>query len=149
MVRFVLLNLSKDVLDKIKHDKLHPSTAKELIPIRNIEKQSQLPEMISSRRLITKNLRKLVKQYILNSLQEEHSNRNPLRVFDKSIVALRIASNRIVSIMNEENENNFLTRELLLHQRNALHNQIDILIKSKKKYKRKILLHEGRLNHCR
>lgn len=40
--------------------------------------------------------------------------------------------------MNDEDENNFLSRVRLLPQRNVLHNQIDILIQSKKKYKKNI-----------
>ncbi|MGD9671867.1 MAG: ParB/RepB/Spo0J family partition protein [Candidatus Nitrosocosmicus sp.] len=137
--RIGLLDLSPDVLENIRKEKMHPSTAEELIPIRNLEKQSLLAEMISRRRLTTKHVRRLVRQEISSNKQEENNIRNQLIAFDKSIVALRIASNRIVSIMNEENENNFLTRELLLHQRNVLHNQIDILIKTKRKYRKKIL----------
>ena len=75
---------------------------------------------------------------ILNN-QPDTVIRNQLRAFDKSIIALRVALNKIVTIMDEENKDNILIQELLLYQRNVLHNQIGILLKCKKKYEKKIL----------
>ena len=66
--------------------------------------------------------------------------RSHLQAFDKSIIALRVASNKIATIMEEkENRENLLIHELLLYQRNVLHDQMDIIIKSKNKYSSKIL----------
>ncbi len=48
--------------------------------------------------------------------------------------------------MEEEKEaENLFIHELLLHSRNVLNNQIDILIKSKRKYKNKILRYRNNI----
>jgi len=120
---------------------LSPSTAEELLPVKDAKKQSHLAKLIARRHLTTKNVRNIVKNGIIDEDKNDNVKlRNQLRSFDKSIVALRIALNRIATIMEEEkDEKNIFIHELLLHQRNVLNEQIDVLIKSKRKYKNKIL----------
>ena len=72
--------------------------------------------------------------------------RSELQPFNKSIVALRIAMNRITTIIEEEKEGNPLIYEQLLYQKNVLHNQIDLLMKSKKKYAKQIFRYRKIMN---
>jgi ParB family chromosome partitioning protein len=146
--RIALLDLPYDILEDIKRSELSPSTAEELLPLKDAKKQSHLARLIARRHLTTKNVRNIVKNNINDENKtDDAKSRNQLRSFDKSIVALRIAFNRIATIMEEErDEKNIFVHELLLHQRNVLNDQIDILIKAKRKYKSKILRYRNSIN---
>jgi ParB family chromosome partitioning protein len=52
--------------------------------------------------------------------------------FDKAIIAIRVAMNKLASVINDV-EDNWTVYEILLQHKNMLHNQIDILYKEKKK----------------
>ncbi len=54
------------------------------------------------------------------------------RSFDKSITALKIAMNKIANII-EGVEDNWIVYEMLIQHKNMLNNQIDVLVKEKKK----------------
>jgi ParB family transcriptional regulator, chromosome partitioning protein len=54
------------------------------------------------------------------------------RSFDKSIIALRVAMNKLSSII-EATEENWIIYEVLMHHKNLLHEQIDLLLKEKNK----------------
>jgi ParB family chromosome partitioning protein len=136
--RIALLHLPIDVKEKINSSSLSPSTAEELLSIKDSEKQSELARLIAKRHLSTKRVREIVKEdpfYCENS--EKVEVRSELQSFNKAIVALRIAMVRMVDIIEEE-ENNFLIHELLLHHTKVLHSQIDNLIKAKRKYAKNI-----------
>jgi ParB family chromosome partitioning protein len=139
--RIGLLDLPQDVLEEINKSSLSPSTAEELRPIKDQVKQSHFAKLIARQHLTTKNVRNIIKNEVLsNKASDSVQVRSHLQAFDKSIIALRVALNKIATIMEEEeNKENLLIHEFLLYQRNVLHNQIDILIKSKKKYASKIL----------
>ena len=137
--RIGLLDLPEDVLDSIKRSELSPSTAVELFRVKDPIKQSRLAKLVARQHLTTKKTRDVVRNDSFFEKYSDASTRSQLRAFDKSIIALRVALNKIAIIMNEENKKDLIIQELLLYQRNILHNQIDILIKSKKKYQRGIL----------
>jgi ParB family chromosome partitioning protein len=135
--RIALLHLPIDVKEKINNSSLNPSTAEELLSIKDSEKQSELANLIAKRHLSTKRVREIVKEdpfYCENS--EKVEVRSDLQSFNKSIVALRIAMTRMVDIIEEED--NFLIHELLIHHTKVLHGQIDNLIKAKRKYAKNI-----------
>jgi ParB family chromosome partitioning protein len=52
--------------------------------------------------------------------------------FDKAIIAIRVAMNKLAYIIGDV-EDNWTVYEILMQHKNILHNQIDILIKEKKK----------------
>jgi len=54
------------------------------------------------------------------------------RSFDKSIVTIRIAMNRLGDIIRYT-EDNWILHDILLEHRNVLHTRIDLLMKQKKK----------------
>jgi len=137
--RIGLLDLPKDVIDSIKRSQLSPSTAVELFRVKDPIKQSHLAKLVARQHLTTKRVRGLVNNEMMLYNQQDTIIRSQLRAFDKSIIVLRVALNKIVAIMDEENKDNILIQELLLHQRNVLHQQIGILLKCKKKYEKRIL----------
>ena len=54
------------------------------------------------------------------------------RSFDKTIITLRIAMNRIGNIINEVDDD-WIIHETLMQHKRRLHEQIDVLIKQRKK----------------
>ena len=137
--RIGLLDLPKDVLDSIKKSELSPSTAVELFRVKDPIKQSHLAKLVARQHLTTKRVRGIVNNDMMLNNHPDTVIRSQLRAFDKSIIVLRVALNKIVTIMDEEDKEDMLIQELLLHQRNVLHNQIGILLKCKKKYEKRIL----------
>ncbi len=145
--RIALLNLPSDVIDFIKNSSLSHSSAEELFLVKDPEKQSKLAKIIARRHLTIKKVRETIKNdpyYCENS--EIIEVRSELQSFNKSIVTLRIAMNKIVTIMEDEKDRNPLIYEQLLYQKNALNNQIDILIKSKRKYAKQIFRYRKIMN---
>jgi ParB family transcriptional regulator, chromosome partitioning protein len=65
-----------------------------------------------------------------STLKDNHKNQQ--RLFHKTIIALRIAMNKIGSIIDDI-EDDWIFYELLMQHKRILHDQIDILIKEKKK----------------
>jgi ParB family chromosome partitioning protein len=155
--RMALLELPSDVQTHIKNSELKPSTAEEISTIKDPEKQSQLADLILKRHLTTMKARQLVKEdqdpyYCENS--EILEVRSDLQSFNKAIVALRIAMSKIAEVIEEDEDeeeadngniidngnekNNIFINELLMYHKRVLHDQIDNLMKAKKKYAKNI-----------
>lgn len=143
--RIRLLDLPSEVLDSISDSSISASVAEELLPIQDKEKQSELTRLISRNRLSSRKVRSLVKDLkedssygscdddrFLSAVKIVDIDRNTQKSFDKSIIALRVALNKIGSVISEI-EDNWIVYEILLQHKNMLHNHIDLLIKQKKK----------------
>lgn len=146
--RIGLLVLPPDVQKSIEDSSLKPSSAEELLSIKDPERQSQLAKMIVKRHLTTMKARELVKEdpyYCENS--EITEVRSDLQSFNKSIVILKIAMSKLATIIEkEEEEGNILIYELLMHEKKVLHEQIDTLMKAKKKYAKNIFRYRKIIN---
>jgi ParB family chromosome partitioning protein len=142
-----LLDLPSDVQECIKNSSLKPSTAEEINTIKDPQKQSQLAELIIKRHLTTMKARQLVKDddpyYCENS--EVLEVRRDLQSFNKAIIALRVAMNKIAASIEDEEEN-ILIYELLMHHKNIVHNQIDNIMKAKRKYAKNIFRYRKMIN---
>jgi ParB family transcriptional regulator, chromosome partitioning protein len=143
--RIKLLDLPADLLDSIINSKVTTSTAEELAFIKDKNKQSELGQLVSQRKLSMRNVRELVKRIDSEPCSENNSlhlvithpkidevDRLTLRSFDKSIIALRIAMNTLGGIVGGV-EDNWIIYEILMQHKNMLHSQIDLLIKQKRK----------------
>ena len=66
--------------------------------------------------------------------------RGELQSFNKAIVALRIAMSKIAAAIEDEDGDggNLLIYELMMHHKRLLHDQIDNLMKAKRKYSKNI-----------
>jgi ParB family transcriptional regulator, chromosome partitioning protein len=140
--RLGLLDLPSDVIEKISHSLLSTTLAEELIPLHDEEQQSELAELITKKRLSCKQVRILIKDsedslYDTkdSKIFQEHAydlDRIAQRSIDKSIIAFRMAMNKIAEIMVSV-EDNWIIYEALMQHRSILHTQIDLLIKEKRK----------------
>jgi ParB family chromosome partitioning protein len=139
--RINLLDLPADVIDSIASQSLNASVAEELRPIKDQSQQSELASLIIQRHLSLRKARGILSQYKTRGVEQDAYD-NELnstttlshnqKVFDKMIVTLRIALNNIATLIND-NEDDWLIREILMQHKNSLHSQIDVLIKQKRK----------------
>ena len=141
-----LLDLPANVLDSLCHYSISPSTAEELLSLKNDKaRQSELGKLAQTNNLSSRKLRELIKDIKREAVYDYNMDETTLwepkikdidekarKAFDKSIIALRIAMTRLSSVI-EEIEDNWMIHELLLQHKNILHNQIDLLIKEKMK----------------
>jgi ParB family transcriptional regulator, chromosome partitioning protein len=139
--RIRFLDLPTDVIDSLSEGSLSLTIADELLPLKEKEQQSKLAELIKKRKLSSRQVRELK--------TEMKNSENPYDVldfqtkiididaktqksFDKAIIAIRVAMNKLASVINDIGDN-WTAYEMLLQHKNMLHNQIDILYKEKKK----------------
>jgi ParB family transcriptional regulator, chromosome partitioning protein len=147
--RIGLLVLPSDVQKLIEDSTLKPSSAEELLSIKEPERQSQLGKMIVKRHLTTMKARELVREdpyYCENT--ENVEVRSTLQSFNKSIVILKIAMSKLATVIEKEKEDgNFIVYELLMHQKKLLHDQIDTIMRAKKKYAKNIFRYRKIMNN--
>lgn len=131
--RIKLLNMPVDVIASIKDMSLDPSAAEELISVRDPFKQSELAVLITKRHLSLRKTRELISHRREVEKSRYSSDLDgKKRAFDKLIIILRVALNNAGQLINE-NEDDWIVREMLMQHKNMLHGQIDLLIKEKYK----------------
>jgi ParB family transcriptional regulator, chromosome partitioning protein len=138
--RIKLLKLPSDILHSIITRKIAVSIAEELFQVKDQNKQSLLANLISSRRLSMRMTRKLIKEHDENDITFRSNYKNEYidhirlaeRSFDKSVAAIRIAMNSVAEVISSV-EHDWIIYEVLMHHKNMLHTQIDILLREKAK----------------
>lgn len=143
--RMKLIDLPADVLRLICDSEISVSTGEELLSLKERDKQSKIAAMVVNNAISSKKLRKIIKdeKSILNDFinysyqSNEDKKAKSLKTFDKSIIALRIALNRLATVI-ENTEDNWVLYEILMNHKNNIHSQIDLLIREKKQYSNKI-----------
>lgn len=137
--RIMLLDLPSEVTKAINECLLKPSIAEELFSIEKEDEKSKLAKLIIERKLTIKNVRTMVKELMTNGERHDESilvnkvQNLRARSYDRSIVSFRIAMNRMGSIINDA-EDDWVLHEMLMQHKRWLNEQIDILIKQKKKW---------------
>ena len=139
--RIRLLDLPTDVVESLSVGSLSVSIGDELLPLKEKEQQSKLAELIKKRKLSSRQVRELKTEmknsddpYDVLDFQTKiiDIDAKTQKSFDKAIIAIRVAMNKLASIIGDV-EDNWTVYEILLQHKNMLHNQIDILYKEKKK----------------
>lgn len=139
--RIRLLDLPRDVLDLICESEISISTGEELLSLKEQDKQSKLAQLTIGRSLTSKKLRTIIKEQecglYLNDKsfysKNDEKQRSILKIFDESIISLRIAVNKIGANI-EKIQGEWIVFELLMHHKNTINAQIDLLIREKKKF---------------
>jgi len=133
--RIKLLDLPKEIQEHVIRRRINTSMAEELAYVKDKEEQSKLAQLVAKRHITVRKFRDIARTN--NSQIEDVSvdsvNKNPASAFDKAIITLKLALNRLCDIIKWV-EDDWLMQESLLQHRNFIHSQIDLLIKSKKKY---------------
>lgn len=137
--RIKLLELPKAIQDDLIRHRIKTSIAEELTFVKDKEEQSKLAQLVMTRHVTVKKLRELTSNKSTQESAYDQLTSNPetgkdiLANFDKSVIALRLALNRLSDIIVALDDEWFL-QELIQQERSVLHSQIDLLIKQKKKY---------------
>jgi ParB family transcriptional regulator, chromosome partitioning protein len=141
--RIALLSLPEEVIDQILRNRKIPSLAEELLTL-DTDSQLEVARAIENQGLSTRDVRKLVKTINLEkgaqageeteSLWASQDDRSKLvgHCIDLTITALRLALSRM-DIALEKLDKEWVEKEMILHYRLTLHNQIDSLIRLRKK----------------
>jgi ParB family transcriptional regulator, chromosome partitioning protein len=138
--RLKLLELPPEVLEGISNSTISTSVAEELSFIDDASKQIEFARMASQKKLSSRQARVLAKRFKASSDFDQDLPLVTLadiyeraqRSFDKSITALKIAMNKLSTII-EQTEDNWIVYEALMQHKAMLSAQIDLLIKEKKK----------------
>ena len=144
--RISLLTLPPDVINSIRENAISSSMGEELCYIKDDTTRSELAYLISQRHISVRKVRQLVENLEDNSnlsahiaSQRDDKTTNKIqKSLDKSIIVLRIAMNRIAMITEDIREDCWVTGEMLLQHKNVLHDEIDILLKEKRKANQKL-----------
>jgi ParB family chromosome partitioning protein len=142
--RIKLTELPKDIIDLVSSEEINVSSVEELLPITGKLPQSKLTEMIQSRPLSSRMVRKMVREMVNKNIDKDlfnnFSNRDDpeiiQRLLVKAIIALRISIKKLATII-ESAEDKWILYEILMQVKHILHQQIDVLMKEKRKYKKR------------
>ena len=147
--RIRLVELPPEILDLISDSQLSVTAAEELMTLKNKREQSDLAGFAGTRKLSSRDVRRLIKEGKTQVTSAEASSmpylidneEGILRSFDKSIIALKVTAKKFGDII-EEVEQNWIIHDLLMQHKLVLDAQINLLIKQKKKYKRRFLIRD-------
>jgi ParB family chromosome partitioning protein len=131
-----LLDLPSNISDLIANSTISPSSAVELASMKDKQKQLELAVLTEKKRLSVKMIREISRNYDdgeIFSSSDTKQMRDIPRTFDKCIIGLRLAMNRLITLIELVN-NNWLIHDLLMEHKNLLHAQIDLMIKQKKRF---------------
>ena len=144
--RMKLLELPKDVVDFIYKSEINVTVAEELLNIPDKRAQSKLTESIKDRHLSSRLVRKMVKvmrtkpdKDYFYQVASRTDNEIIHGAFDKAIITLRISLKRLASII-ENVDDKWIFYDILMQHKHMLHQQIDLLIRERRKYKKHSLL---------
>lgn len=148
--RIRLLNLHPDVMNSVMSSAINSSIAQEISYVKDKSQQPKFANIISRGQLSLREARGLLKKFDKDSFTEDeyledHNKVNSTKdsfqkrehILNKSIIVLRIATNRLATIA-ESIDDDWLFREVLMHHKSAVSAQIDMLIKERRKLRHKL-----------
>lgn len=140
--RIRLLDLPQDVLYLITESEISISTGEELLSLEK-DKQSKFASLVVDKSISSKKLRSIIKEqesewyhnvdaYQFYS-QTEDKQKRILQAFDKSIITLRVAVNKLATNI-EKIQDEWILFETLMYHKSSINSQIDLLIREKKRF---------------
>jgi ParB family transcriptional regulator, chromosome partitioning protein len=148
--RIKLLELPNNIIDLISKSEMHVTVAEELLHISDKRSQSNLTELVQDEHLSSRMVRKIVKgmktkpdKNSLSYSSSKSDNEIIHRSFDKAIIALRISIKKLATIIENLDDRRML-HDILMQHKHMLHQQIDLLIREKRKYRKNSLI----LHNC-
>ena len=145
--RIKLVELPKDIMELISKSEINISIVEELLPIADKLTQTKLTELIEERHLSSRMVRNMVKGIGAKKIDKDpfyhltsrNDNETIYKSFDKAIITLRISIRKLATII-ENVDDKWMFYDILMQHKHMLHQQIDLLIREKKKYKKHSLL---------
>jgi len=141
--RLKLVELPKEVKELISKSEINVSIVEELLPIVDKHTQSELTELIRDQHLSSRMVRKIVKRIGNKKIDKDafyqvasrSDDETIYRSFDKAIIVLRISIKKLATII-ENVDDKWMFYDILMQHKHMLHQQIDLLIREKRKYKK-------------
>lgn len=145
--RIKLIELPKDVKELISNSEVKATIGEELFPINDKHIQSKLTRLIQEKHLSSRMVRKIIKEVRINVKDKDvfyyNESKSDSEIihksFDKAIIALRISVRKLATII-ENLDGKWMFYDILMEHKQVLHQQIDLLIKEKRKYKKNFLI---------
>jgi len=145
--RIKLVELPRNIKELISKSEINVSIGEELIPIADKHTQLKLTELIQEKNLSSRTVRKIVKGVGIKKIDKDDfyqvasrsDNEIIHKSFDKAIITLRISIKKLATII-ENLDDKWVFYDILMQHKHMLHQQIDLLIKEKRKYKKHSLL---------
>ncbi|HEY7109313.1 MAG TPA: ParB/RepB/Spo0J family partition protein [Nitrososphaeraceae archaeon] len=153
--RMRILDLPAEILELLSQNEIKVTIAEELLSVKNKDRQSHLASLINNKKISLRESRKIIHEescsdgnynnLFLDTELDTHAGsrieeqeKYILGLFDKSIIALRIAYSKLGSIMTESEyvRDNWIYHDVLMHHRSLINSQIDLLIRQRRKTKR-------------
>lgn len=140
--RIALLELPEEVIVSINNSILSSSAGEELCSVKDNMKQTKLAQLIAERHLSIRKIREIVEQVddrsgedgsLLNEVREDDAASKYQKPIEKSILIMRMAMNKLGIVIDEMDEDSWPIREVLFQHKITIHQQIDTLLKEKKK----------------
>jgi ParB family chromosome partitioning protein len=142
--RLRLLKLPETELKELLRRRNNPSMVAELLAIEDDELRDQMIELSTNSLVSSKDLRRMRKivetprsEWLDTDSASDLKNRRVKNAIQKSVVALRIALHRMDNILDNLGGEDWILREILIQQRQALHSQIDLFINLMKKVEKR------------
>jgi len=141
--RIKLTELPNDIIDLISKSEISVSIGEELLSIGDKHAQLRLTDIVQDQHLSSRMVRKLVKKIENNNPDEEllyqFTDKSEYdiicMIFDKIIISIKLLIKKLVTII-ETVEDKWVFYDVLMQHKHMLHQQIDLLIKEKRKYKK-------------
>ncbi len=148
--RMRLLNLPSDIQSDIASNRINPSVAEELLPLKDEGRQLEVGALAAEEKLSRNEVRNLVNRIKIGNVLEsdvfidsipytysnlERQQRITDRALAKSIAALKVSLHRIDDAIDLLEEG-WVIRELLFEHRKAVHSHIDALMNLRKRLSR-------------
>jgi ParB family transcriptional regulator, chromosome partitioning protein len=141
--RIKLAGLPKEMIELISTCEISVSIGEELLTTADKNSQSKLTELIQEKQLSSRMVRKLVKEFRAKNLDKDsldhftrvYDHEKIRRTFDKIIISLRLLIKKLTTII-ENIQDKWIFYDILMQHKHMLDQQIDLLIKQKRKYKK-------------
>ena len=141
--RIKLTELPKDIVELISTFEISVSTGEELLPVADEKTQIMLKELVQRKHLSSRTVRNLVRKFATKNPHNDTilhftsiiDYEKIHRIFDKIIISLKLLIKKLVTII-ESVEDKWIFYDILMQHKHMLHQQIDLLIKEKRKYKK-------------
>jgi ParB family transcriptional regulator, chromosome partitioning protein len=143
--RISMIDLPRELIEEIEHCNIQYSVAETLLYVKDKDIQLQVAKQAIEHKLPVRKVKELINQsdeivdvndnnidYLLLKDDIIDIDLKAQNSFDKSITTLKMASRKLAQIV-KGTEDNWILYEILMQHKSMLDQQIDILIKEKKK----------------
>jgi ParB family chromosome partitioning protein len=144
--RLRLLKLPAEQLEELLRRHNNPTMVSELLAFEDSELREQMVALSKDASVTSKDIRRMRKKMTTEAnfgswtdekpVDEGIGDRRVRNAIKKSVVALRVALHRIDNVLDNLDDDEWILREIMLQQRQALHSQIDLVINLLKKVER-------------